>query len=78
MIVTQFTIGYLTDKLAKNSGICLRTIKSWVAKFIAGGMNAINDKPRTGRPRIITDEQARWIFDTVVNKTPEQLQFEFA
>ncbi len=77
-VVTQSTLGYVPEELATKFGIGTGTVKSWVARFIAGGMGALDDWPRTGRPRILTEEHAQWIFHTDVDKNPRQLKFEFA
>lgn len=41
-------------------------------------MAAVEDRSRTGRPRIWTEERGEWIFHTVVDKNRRQLKFEFA
>jgi transposase len=39
--------------VAKLSGIALRTLYQWIARFNAGGIDGMIDKPRDGRPRKI-------------------------
>ncbi len=77
-VVTQFTLGYVPEALAMKFGIGTGTVESWVARFIAGGMGALDDRPGTGCSRILTEEHAQWIFHTVVDKNPRQFKFEFA
>ena len=55
-----------------------RTIYRWLTRSAIGGLAALKDRKRTGRPRKWTAEHADWLYQTVVNKTPEHYQFEFA
>ncbi len=54
------------------------TIITWLVKVAADGFGALEDKPRAGRPPILSDEILQWMFATVRDKTPQQLKFSFA
>lgn len=51
---------------------------NWLAMYRAGGWDALKAKALTGRPRLITGAQMKWVYDTVVGKSPLQFRFEFA
>ncbi len=54
------------------------TINAWLVKVASDGFGALEDKPRAGRPRILSDEILQWMLTTVRDKTPQQMKFSFA
>ena len=78
MVVNRAGNGESVRELARNVPFTSRTIFRWLARFSVGGYEALKDRKRSGRPRKFTDRQADWIYNLVVNRTPEQLRFEFA
>ena len=77
-VVIQVRNGASVRSLATVLPFSSRTIYRWLTRCAIGGFAGLKDRKRTGRPRKWTAEHADWLYRTVVNKTPEQYQFEFA
>ena len=77
-VVIQIKNGASVQSLAALLPFTSRTIYRWLTRYAVGGFAALRDRKRSGRPRKWTAEHADWLYATVVNKTPEQYQFEFA
>jgi transposase len=69
--------GMPVDDVAKFFGVSRRSVYGWLSAFAKGGQNALIAKDGAGRPPKVSAEQMHWIADTVRNKTPNQLSFEF-
>jgi transposase len=54
-----------------------RTIFDWLSLYRAGGWDALNEGRRSGRPRKVSAEDMRWIYNVVTLGNPSQFQFEF-
>lgn len=53
-------------------------IYKWLALYRDGGWSALKSKPTPGAKPKIDGKKMEWIFDTVTQKNPQQLKFEFA
>lgn len=53
-------------------------IYEWLSKYREGGIDALRAKPISGRPTKMSGRQIKWVYQTVVEKNPLQLRFEFA
>ncbi len=52
-------------------------IYEWLARYRAGGWDALQTQPRCGRPRKLTGPMMHWIYDAVTQHNPMQYEFEF-
>lgn len=69
--------GYAVSEVAELFGVSTRSVFKWLVAFAEGGQNGLLAKPGAGRPPKVSMEQMRWIADTVRERTPNQLTFEF-
>jgi transposase len=46
------------------------TVSKWRSRFLECGLAGLNDKPRPGRPREVTDEQVNKIVAVTLNQEP--------
>jgi len=70
--------GQSPEVIAEALGINRTTIYDWLAKYRRGGWGALKAKPVPGRPPKLNGRAIKWIHDTVTQKSPLQLKFEFA
>src|SRR3954452_8315090 len=43
--------GWTATLIARSLGCSLRSVKNWVAQYNRGGLEALHERPRPGRPR---------------------------
>jgi transposase len=48
--------GWTAPLIARSLGCSLRSVKNWVAQYNRGGVEALHDRPRAGRPRRLAPE----------------------
>jgi transposase len=70
--------GESPESVAAALGVNLRTVFRWLAEYRRGGWGNLDAHKRGGRPPKLNGRAMRWIYKTVVDKTPLQLNFPFA
>jgi transposase len=70
--------GQSPEVVAKVFGVNRDSIYGWLAKYRQGGWSALKRRAAPGRKPKLDAAAMRWIYRVVVDKTPQQLQFEFA
>jgi transposase len=68
--------GYDLGAIAAWSRRSPRTVRFWLERFTAGGMDALADAPRPGRP-VRADASYRAALETAVETSPRSLGFAF-
>lgn len=76
--VKQVQSGESPEVLAKALRIHRTTVYGWLALYRGGGWSALKSKPTPGARPKIDGKKMKWVFDTVTNKNPQQMKFEFA
>ena len=76
--VRQVQEGESPEVVARVFGLDRATVYGWLARYRRGGWGGLKAKPLFGRPPKLDARAMQWIYDTVTQKNPLQLQFPFA
>lgn len=76
--VQRVQAGESPEKVIKTLGFARACIYNWLARYRAGGWQALRTGSRSGRPKKLTGSQIRWIYRAIRDKDPRQLKFSFA
>lgn len=69
-IVLLAADGVPNTVIAERAGASVPTVRQWRARYAAGGVAALTDLPRSGRPRTV--DEVRVVFKTL-EPPPERL-----
>jgi transposase len=70
--------GESPETVIRTLGFTRACIYNWLARYRAGGWDALKTGSRTGRPRKLNGSHLSWIYQTVADKDPLQMKFPFA
>jgi len=76
--VQRVEAGESPEAVVRTLGFARATIYNWLAKYREGGMDALKAKPLFGRPPKLQGKHLRWLYKTIVDKNPLQMDFEYA
>ena len=54
-----------------------RNVFNWLARYRSGGWQALEDKSKQGRPKKVTGEDMKWLYDAITLGNPMNYQFKF-
>jgi transposase len=70
--------GKTPTEAAHSVGVDVRRVFEWLALYRAGGWDALHSSKASGRPKKLSAQQIKWIYDTVTMKNPLQVKLPFA
>jgi len=70
--------GESPEVVGKALGLNRTTIYDWLAKYRSGGYHALKSRPTPGAKPKLDGKKLKWLFDTITQKNPRQMRFEFA
>jgi transposase len=76
--VSAVQSGEDPTSVAAALGVNLRTVFRWLAAYRQGGWGGLEASKRGGRRPKLDERALRWLYRTVVEKTPQQFRFAFA
>lgn len=69
-IVLACAQGLSNTDVAAAEGVSLPTVGKWRRRFLAQRLDGLNDEPRPGGPRTITDEQVEQVIVATLERSP--------
>ncbi|MBI5428383.1 MAG: IS630 family transposase [Nitrospinae bacterium] len=76
--VSRVLSGESPEAVVCTMGFSRPCIYNWLAKYHAGGWNALDASKRGGRPRKLNGKMFAWVYKTVTGSDPRQHKFPFA
>lgn len=76
--VERVQAGESPEVVIQVLGLSRSCIYTWLARYRAGGWGALKARALKGRPLKLQPAQIKWVYQTVVGKSPLQFRFEFA
>lgn len=70
-IILSCARGESGSSIARRLGITAQTVSRWRLRFARLGLQGLNDEPRSGRPRSISDEKVQEVVDRVRQTRPD-------
>src|ERR1022692_590817 len=70
--------GSSPEDVARTLRVTPRAMYRWLALYRRGGWNELKAKPIAGRPPKLDGGMLKWLYNTVTQKNPLQLRFQFA
>ena len=64
--------GVSCPQIVQVTGVSRRTVQQWMAKYNRGGIDELTDKPRSGRPALLSVEQQKQLAARVEAGPTEQ------
>ena len=64
--------GHSPEEVIATLGFSRACIYNWLARYRAGGWDALRTGKQTGRPKKLSGSQITWIYKTVRDKDPFQ------
>lgn len=77
-VVEAVQRGDSVEVVARVCGVAVRSVFDWLAWYRQGGLHALREGPRSGRPRKVSAEIMRWLYQAITLGNPLQYQFEFS
>ena len=74
--VRLYLEGHDIVHISSTSGRCLKTIYNYLNAYQAGGLEALNMKPSSGRPAMLTAEEKQIVVDVLTNNAPRDIGFQ--
>ena len=76
--VQSVQAGEHPEQVAEVFGVHRVTMYGWLARYRDGGWHALNAQKRGGRPPKLDAPKLQWLYQTITEQNPLQLQFTFA
>ncbi len=65
--------GYSIQEIAEVYAVCRQTVSSWLSSWKEEGLVGLMDKPRSGRPRVLSEVQEQVVIEAI-KKQPRNLK----
>ena len=71
-ILLNLSDGISPTEIAAAQRVSRKTIYKWKDRYLAAGLSGLSDRPRSGRPRVITEETVKKVLKLTTESVPEE------
>ena len=64
--------GYNPTEVARAQNVSRNTVYKWIHRYEAGGVEGLDDEPRSGRPSVLTPETIERVLRMTTEEVPEE------
>ncbi len=75
LVIRLHMTGHSNLSIAEMTGLNKNTVWIYINAYNERGSEGLIPKKQTGRPKRLTDEQEKTLFETIKNKTPDEVGF---
>jgi transposase len=75
-VIFLYMKGYTNVKISEITTLHQKTIGVYINTYKTLGLEALVPKKSSGRPSLLSKEQERKLYETVSNKTPDEVGFD--
>ncbi len=68
--------GFQNVDIAISLGLSAHTVGKYISKYKEGGLDNLLPAPKSGAPRMLTEEQEKQLVDIITTCTPDEVGFE--
>lgn len=72
LALSHFQDGQSRASIAKYLKVSRTSVNKWISGYLTGGIVALNEKPRTGRPHFLTKSQQTMLCDFISSHANSQ------
>ena len=76
--VQRVQAGESPEDVIKTLGFSRACIYNWLVRYRSGGWHALRSGKGSGRKKKLDGAQTKWLYNTIRDKDPQQMKFEFA
>lgn len=69
--------GLQNVDIAMNMGLCAHTVGAYIRKYKEGGLQNLIPAPKSGAPRLLSQEQEEQLVKVITSNTPDEVGFPF-
>jgi putative transposase len=75
MVIYHHLKGQANVDIAKMFGVCAHTVGTYISKYNNYGFSSLTPAPKTGAPRLMTEEQEQKLKEVITQNTPDNVGF---
>jgi transposase len=75
MVILHHLKGYLIKQIAEMEFLCEKTVAKYINNYKKHGLDGLTLGHSTGVPRLLRDEQEKFLVETITNNTPDEVGF---
>lgn len=77
LVIINHLQGYQNVDIAVSLGLCAHTVGTYIRKYKEGGLCKLVPAPKSGAPRMLSEEQEKQLVEVITSHTPDEVGFPY-